>query len=118
MSLQKILFNTKISKAQLDWAALILRIGFGILMIPNHGWKKLQKFDEMAPQFMSFMGLNSSVSLGLCIFAELLCSIFIVMGLMTRWAVLPLLITMLVIFDKHDWALIGQHELATAFFIG
>lgn len=118
MSLKKTLFNSKTSDLQLDLAALILRIGFGVLMIPHHGWKKIQNFEELSGKFMSFMGLSPSVSLMLCIFAEFFCSVLIIFGLMTRWAVVPLIITTLVIFNQHDWELFGKHELATAFFIG
>lgn len=117
-SLKKALFHTKTSSFQLSMASLLLRIGFGILMIPNHGWKKLQNFEKVSQDFMSFMGLSSSISLGLCIFAEFFCSILLILGLMTRWAVIPLIITMLVIFNQHNWELIGKYELATAFFIG
>lgn len=116
--LKKAFFHTKTSSFQLSMASLLLRLGFGILMIPNHGWKKIQNFDKLSQEFMSFMGMSSSVSLSLCIFSEFFCSIFIILGLMTRWAVIPLIITMLVIFNQHNWELIGKYELATSFFIG
>ena len=99
-------------------AALILRIGFGALMIPYHGYTKLVEFNERKDGFMDLLGLGGTVSLSLAIFAELFCSILLVLGLLTRLATIPLLITMLVAFSVHNWALFGQYELATAFFIG
>lgn len=99
-------------------SALILRLGFGILMIPNHGYIKLVEFNERKDQFMSFLGLGGPVSLSLAIFAELFCSILLIFGLFTRLATIPLLITMLVAFSSHDWQLFGRYELSTAFFIG
>ncbi|WP_149243606.1 DoxX family protein [Dyadobacter sp. 32] len=99
-------------------AALLLRIGFGILMIPNHGYAKLMHFQEFKTDFVDFMGLGMEVSLGLAIFAEFFCSILIIIGLGTRLAVIPLIFTVLVILSVHNWELIGEHELATAFLIG
>ena len=101
-----------------NFAALILRIGFGVLMIPNHGYVKLIEFNERKDTFMSFMGLGGSLSLSLAIFAEFFCSIFLILGLFTRLAIIPLLITMLVIFSVHNWEMLGRYELGTAFFVG
>lgn len=99
-------------------AALILRIGFGFLMIPYHGYVKLVEFNERKDNFMDLLGLGGSVSLGLAIFAEFFCSILLIFGLFTRLATIPLLTTMFVAFYVHNWELFGQYELATAFFIG
>ncbi|TDS11916.1 DoxX family protein [Sphingobacterium paludis] len=99
-------------------AALILRIGFGALMIPHHGYAKLVEFSERKGQFMSFLGLGSTLSLSLAIFAEFFCSIFLVFGLFTRLATIPLLITILVIMSVHNWEIFGKYELASAFFVG
>lgn len=101
-----------------DLAALILRIGFGILMIPSHGYAKLVSFNERKDEFMDFLGLGSTVSLSLAVFAEIFCSVLLILGLLTRLATIPLLITILVIFSVHNWELIGKYELVTAFFVG
>ncbi|SFS47375.1 DoxX family protein [Sphingobacterium wenxiniae] len=98
--------------------ALVLRLGFGILMIPKHGYAKLVGFNELKGQFVDFMGLGSTLSLGLAVFAEFFCSILLVLGLFTRFAALSLLITSLVILSVHDWQIFGKYELGTAFFIG
>lgn len=99
-------------------AALILRLGFGILMIPYHGYVKLVEFNERKNEFMDFLGLGGTVSLSLAIFAEFFCSILLIFGLFTRLATIPLLVTTLVIFSAHNWELLGKYELGTAFFIG
>lgn len=98
--------------------ALILRVGFGVLMIPKHGYVKLVEFNERKEEFMDFMGLGGSISLSLAVFAEFFCSILLIFGLFTRLATIPLLVTMLVVFSVHDWALFGKYELSTAFFLG
>jgi len=80
-----------------DISLLLLRITFGGLMIINHGFPKLQRFFGGEPiEFMEFMGLSPEISLGLAVFAEFLCAALIVLGLGTRYAAIPLIITMFV----------------------
>lgn len=113
--MKKLLFATKNTKTN-DLALLILRVGFGILMIP-HGWAKLMKFETLQHEFMDFMGLGSIISLGLVLFSELLCSLLLTIGLFTRLSCIPLIITAIVILSKHDWAIFGKAELGTAYLI-
>lgn len=117
MKLKKILLSTNVSKTANDWTSLILRLGFGILMIP-HGWGKLQNFGPYSEKFISFMGLGSTLSLALCIFAELICSALLVIGLFSRFATVPLLITTFVIMNFHNWELFGDYDLVPAFMLG
>lgn len=114
--MKKMLFGKPSIKIQ-HLGLLILRVGFGLIMIPNHGWPKLIHFAERKNQFMNFMGLGSTTSLILVIFAELFCSILLMLGFFTRLAIIPLLITTFVIMHTHDWAFFGKHELVTAFMI-
>lgn len=116
--MKKFFLSVNKGTVQASMAALVLRVGFGILMIPNHGYVKLVEFNERKDQFMSFMGLGGTISLSLAIFAEFFCSILLIFGLFTRLATVPLLFNMLVIFSVHDWVLLGKYELATAIFIG
>lgn len=115
--MKKLIFGVP-SKQQIDRVSFILRIGFGILMIPKHGWAKIQKFPELSETFMDFMGLGSKISLSLVIFSEFICSILLILGLFTRAATIPLIITILVILNKNDWALFGKSELPIAFLFG
>ncbi|SEK71702.1 putative oxidoreductase [Parapedobacter koreensis] len=98
-----------------DLAALILRLGVGVLMIPTYGYGKWVNFAAKKNDFYDFLGLGGTISMGLAIFAELFCSILLILGLFTRLATIPLIITMLVVISVHDWQLFGKHELAPAF---
>jgi putative oxidoreductase len=83
-----------------DAGLLILRFAPAFFMAYVHGWDKLVNYGEYSKEFYKFMGLNDSISLGLVVFAELICAILIVPGLFTRLATIPLIITMAVIvFD-------------------
>ncbi|GAA4785776.1 DoxX family protein [Olivibacter ginsenosidimutans] len=111
------LFATHNASLSFNIAALILRFGMGILMIP-HGYAKLVSFAERKDRFMEFIGLSSSASLGLAIFSELFCAVLLVLGLATRLATIPLIITALVIMSVHHWTFFGDHDLIVALFIG
>ncbi len=83
-----------------DAGLLFLRFGPGFIMAYTHGWDKLTHFGDYAQDFYSFLGLGGAFTLGIAVFAELICSILIVLGLGTRMASIPLLITMMIIvFD-------------------
>lgn len=99
-------------------AAFVLRVGFGLLMIPYHGYAKLVEFNERKAQFMDFFGLGGTISLSLAIFAEFFCSIFLILGLFTRLATIPLLVTAFVILSVHHWEFFGENELGSAFAVG
>ena len=89
------------SSKWIDLARLILRLQAGLLML-THGWPKLQNFAERSESFADPFGVSSPVSLSLVIFAEVFCSVLLIVGWKMRWVVIPLIITMLVIvFDIH-----------------
>jgi putative oxidoreductase len=100
--------------AALNWSSLLLRLTFGILMIP-HGYAKLVHFSEWQKEFMSFLGMGGAVSISLAIFAELFCSVLLALGLFTRLALIPLIITALVIvLVAHEADIFG--DAAPGFF--
>jgi len=104
----------------MDIAPLLLRLGLGISMMFNHGWMKVSSFDKMSGKFVEFMGLSSSMSLTMAIFAEFFCSFLLIMGLFTRLATIPLLITMFMALKVKNFQIIGadNNELAFVFLIG
>ncbi|MCB0705896.1 MAG: DoxX family protein [Saprospiraceae bacterium] len=103
----------------IDISLLLLRIGFGGLMIANHGWPKFMRFFNGDPSsFGDPIGLGPEISLGLAVFAELFCAIMVVFGFFTRAALVPLMITMLVAFIMVKGGdLFGEGELPLVFFI-
>lgn len=80
---------------------LILRVAFGSMML-GHGIPKLMGFSEMAGQFPDPLGMGSQFSLISAIGAEVGCSLLLLLGLGTRFAAIPLAITMMVaLFAVH-----------------
>lgn len=96
----KKLFSTGTSDTAFNIATLILRLGFGLLLLLNFGYFKLTHYAQMQQQFGDPIGLGKSVSLALVVFAEFFCSAFVVLGLFTRLACIPIIITMAVAFFK------------------
>lgn len=114
----KKLLSTKYSAGAFNTAMLVLRLGMGILMM-MHGYDKLVHFGDLQNKFMNFLGLGSMISLALAVFAEFFCSLFIILGLFTRPAAIPLIITMLVvIFKVNNGAVFIKAENAPLYLIG
>jgi putative oxidoreductase len=83
-----------------DVGLLILRVAAGGLML-THGWPKFQQVLSGAPFQDGFMwadpiGVGPGLSLILAASAEFLAAAMIVLGLLTRAATLPLIVTMVV----------------------
>jgi len=75
---------------------LLLRVTSGAFML-THGTGKLMRFFGDEPlKFADPIGIGITASLSLAVFSEVFCSVFLILGLATRFAAIPLLITMLV----------------------
>ncbi len=114
----KKLFGTRISESAFAFAMLVLRVGTGSLMLMNHGLDKLMHFSQKAGGFADPFGIGSTASLSLAVFAEFFCSVFIILGLFTRLACIPLIINMAVaLFIAHKGDFFGKGELAGLFLV-
>ena len=114
----KKLLSTKYSAGAFNTAILLLRLVLGILMM-HHGYQKLMHFSDIQGKFMNFMGIGTTASLALVVFAEFFCSMFLILGLFTRFAAIPLIIaTAVMIFKAHSGDVFGDGEMATLYFTG
>ena len=102
----------------LDIALLILRVGIGSLMLV-HGLPKLTSLMAGGPlQFPGVFGMSPGLSLALTVFAEVVASVFIIVGLGTRLATIPLIITMLVaVFFIHSQDPFAKQELGLLYLL-
>lgn len=86
-----------------DFSILLLRLTFGGAMLV-HGlakWTKLFSGDEI--HFADPIGIGETESLMLAVFAEVVCAILLMVGWMTRFALIPLLVTMMVAYFAVHW---------------
>src|SRR5690606_18610297 len=105
------MMNTPFKTNNLSIALLILRVGAGGLML-IHGIPKLQMLFSGEIQFPGVMGLSPTISLILAVFSEVLCSLLILIGLKTRLATIPLILTMLIaVFMIHASDPFAKQEL-------
>lgn len=80
----------------LDIALLIVRVFVGFAMI-SHGFPKLQQlFSGEEIKFYDLLGIGPKITLILAVFAEFVCSLFLILGLFTRIAVFFLFVTMII----------------------
>jgi len=80
-----------------DMASLLLRLLFGGLFV-YHGYTKLEAYEQILPNFKDLIGIGSKLSFNLVIFAELICGFLVTIGLVTRLAVIPIFIAMVVAY--------------------
>ncbi|MGE0785229.1 MAG: DoxX family protein [Sandaracinaceae bacterium] len=93
----KTLLNT-----DLKWASslglLLLRIGIASMMLFGHGIPKLGRLPGILETFPDPLGVGNATSFVLAIVGEVVAPALLIVGLGTRLAAVPLLITMVVAF--------------------
>jgi putative oxidoreductase len=89
-------FDTGRYPNSISISLLFLRIVAGAFML-THGYSKFLMLVGDGPiQFADPIGIGESASFVLTVFAEFFCSMLLIFGVATRFAAIPLLITMLV----------------------
>ncbi len=103
------------TEKQISVGLFLLRVSFGCFMLV-HGIQKVMGFSAMDGSFPDPIGLGSTPSLILAIGSELGCSVLVILGLGTRFAVLPLAFTMIVaLFVVHGGDPWKMKELAAIY---
>ncbi len=107
--------STNVHHPLSDIVLLMIRLFVGFAML-SHGFPKLEQLmsgEEV--QFYNFLNLGDKFSLILAVFSEFVCSMFIILGLFTRGALIFTIITMAVAaflvhgadgFDKRELSLL------------
>jgi putative oxidoreductase len=114
----KKLMNIQYKPFAFNASMLLLRLALGILMMA-HGYDKLIHLNEYKTDFLNFLGIGSTGSLLLVIFAEFFCALFVVIGLFTRVVTIPLIITMgVVVFQVNTLDFFGKAELGALYLAG
>lgn len=110
------LFPQYLRGTAVSFLILFVRLFFGILFF-MHGLDKMTNFNELSQTYPSVLGFGSYMTLMISIFCEFACSLFLIVGLMTRIILLPMILTMAVaFFDIHD-GMMPQAELSLIYLI-
>jgi len=101
-----------------DLGLLVLRVSISVLML-THGFPKLMKlFSGGEIKFPDPIGIGATGSLSMAVFSEFFCSILVLIGFKTRWASIPLAITMFVAaFVIHGSDPFGRKEKAILYLV-
>jgi len=88
---------------------LIFRILLSLSLINTHGLKKIVHFEETVAHIPDPFGLGGEMSTYFAIFANIFCPVFIIIGFMTRAALLPIMMTtaigFFVVHINDPWAI-------------
>jgi putative oxidoreductase len=96
---------------------LILRIGIAFLLA-RHGFDKLKDLLAGTTDFPDPLHVGGQLSLALIVFAEFFCSIFLALGLFTRFALMVLMAAMVVIIIiVHAGTPLNDREEALLFLL-
>nr|WP_299204243.1 DoxX family protein [uncultured Brumimicrobium sp.] len=103
-----------------DVNALVLRLVMGLSMFYGHGLGKMNVlFGSGEINFPDPLGIGMTLSIGMAVFAEVLCALLVTVGLFTRLALIPLIATMAVAaFIVHGGDPFGKIELSLLYLAG
>lgn len=108
-----LLFSNRPFNALFSFWLFVNRLAISAFML-THGYPKLMMLlDGRAESFPDPLGVGSLISLILAILTEVVASVFLILGLFTRFSAIALLITMAVaVFIVHSGDAFGNMEKA------
>jgi putative oxidoreductase len=111
-------YSTNLNLPSIDAALFILRLGAAVLILTHGIPKLLMLFGGGEITFADPIGLGMETSLTLAVFAEVICAVLLGLGLASRLAAIPLIITMAVaFFIVHSQDPFQVKELALIFLL-
>lgn len=94
-----------------DFALLILRVWFGLMLFYKHGLEKIVNFNTIGQHFPDPLHIGPHWSLVLAMISDGICSLLLIIGFATRWAALYIAIVIGTAFVAvHHFALSGPHS--------
>ncbi len=116
--MRRLLFNPGSSGRSRDLGLLLVRVAAAASVLGAHGWGKLIHFAERSSRFPDPLGLGSEISLGLAVFAEVVCAITLILGLAGRLSAVVLTgLFTVAFFMVHAGDPFGKKELAFVYLV-
>lgn len=76
---------------------LVARIAFGSMFL-SHGIAKWMALEDLSFTFPDPLGIGTTLSITLVLFAEVVCSVGVIFGALYRLCLIPMIVTMCVAF--------------------
>ena len=110
------LLSTAYSDGAFNFALLVQRVATGLLLLIGHGLPKISAYSQLAGSFYDPLHIGHRLSLILAILSELFCSMFLILGLFTRFAAIIIAIELSVaVFIYHNGQPLKSFEPAALF---
>ncbi|MEE4158569.1 DoxX family protein [Pseudomonas viridiflava] len=89
------------------WGLLFMRVSVSLLLLQVHGLPKLMHWRVEVQRIEDPFGLGGTLTLGLAVFAEVICPVLLILGVWARLACLPILavLAVAVLFVHPEWSL-------------
>ncbi len=89
------------------WGLLFMRVSVSLLLLQVHGLPKLMHWSVEVQRIEDTFGLGGTLTLGLAVFAEVICPVLLILGVWARLACLPILavLAVAVLFVHPEWSL-------------
>jgi len=114
----KRLLSTACSETAFNIAVLVIRVTFGAMLLINHGIDKLKHFAEKQSGFPDPFHLGHMPTLMMVLFAEVFCTVFLILGLFTRLMAIPVVINFAVIVFVVNKGYAGPAETGVLYLAG
>ncbi|MHA6198098.1 DoxX family protein [Pseudomonas wadenswilerensis] len=114
MNIQRL---TKIcADLSLPFGLLFLRVSAAVLLLQIHGLPKLLNWSVELQRIEDPFGLGATLTLGMAVFAEVVCPVLLILGVFARLACLPVLAVLGValVVVHPEWTL-GEAQFAWLF---
>lgn len=100
----------------LPFGLLFLRVSAAVLLLQIHGLPKLLDWSVELQRIEDPFGLGATLTLGMAVFAEVVCPVLLILGVFARLACLPVLAVLGValVVVHPEWTL-GEAQFAWLF---
>ncbi|MCF9018384.1 DoxX family membrane protein [Pseudomonas syringae] len=99
--------SPKRAQTLIGWGLLFMRVSVSLLLLHVHGLPKLMHWSVEVQRIEDPFGLGGTLTLGLAVFAEVICPVLLILGVWARLACLPILavLAVAVLFVHPEWSL-------------
>lgn len=99
--------SPKRAQILVGWGLLFMRVSVSLLLLQVHGLPKLMHWSVEVQRIEDPFGLGGTLTLGLAVFAEVICPVLLILGVWARLACLPILavLAVAVLFVHPEWSL-------------